>query len=261
MLAIAFTGVIQHEVEQAQLRRLTASIREEAGTGCVIACNAAGLFANAARLEAQIEMLFDSGIDVVFSGEQAIGRNAGRTVLAKAAWPVVRPINLAETAPGTGALLLNVEGGRIWMVSAADGTGKIPVSLPHVLLEKFFRNKPDKLPVVLNVDGTDVEYRRALMWRLAGYGGNVLFFGSGSGFMADLSGRNSCERFIQNDIGVIENEGSIGGMTPEIWWQRHIDRFPAPVSPGWGLLRCDYTIVWLDENGKPHKHMQKTMRI
>lgn len=261
MLAIAFMGVIQHEVEQAQLRRLTASIRQEAGTGCIISCNAAGLFANAARLEAQVEMLFDSGIDVVFSGEQSVGRNAGRTLLARTSLPVIRPMNLGESTPGTGAFLMKTQFGSVWMLGVVDGSGKIPVSLPHAALDNFFRNKTDQLPVVLNVDGTDFAYRKALLWRCAAPGLTLLIFGSGAGFVAVPGDLKSDGSFLQPDVGVVENDGSIGGLAPEVWWQRNIDRVPVTAGAGWGLLRCDYTIVWLDEKLKPHKHLQKTMRM
>ncbi len=261
MLAIAFTGVIQHEVEQAQLRRLTASVRSEAGTGCIIACNAGGLFASAARLDAQIEMLFDSGIDVVFLGEQAIGRNAGRSALAGVSWPLIRPLNMPDEAPGRGAVLFNSQYGPVWMLSVADGTGKIPVVLPHLALENFFGNKNDAFPVVLNVDGTDFEYREALIWRFAVRGVSLLMFGSGCGFMAALNGPASEDYFFQPDVGSVVTDKSIGGLTPESWWQRNIDRIPVSPVAGWGMLRCDYTIVWLNENGKPQKHMQKTIRL
>ncbi|MDD3147515.1 MAG: YmdB family metallophosphoesterase [Candidatus Riflebacteria bacterium] len=261
MLAIAFTGVIQHEVEQAQLRRLTASVRSDAGTGCIIACNANGLFASASRLDAQIEMLFDSGIDVVFLGEQSIGRNAGRSALSGSTLPLVRPLNLPDAAPGRGAVLFNSQHGPFWMLSVADGTGKIPVALPHLALKEFFGNKTDSFPVVLNVDGTDYEYREALLWKFAARGLTLLLFGSGCGFMAALNEPENVECFFQPDVGVVVSDKSIGGLTPDSWWQRSVERVPVSPVAGWGLLRCDYTIVWLDENKRPQKHMQKTVKL
>jgi len=261
MLAIAFTGVIQHEVEQAQLRRLTASVRAEAGTGCIVVCNADGLFASAARLEAQIEMLFDSGIDVVFLGEQAIARNAGRSALMQSDRSLIRPANLAEACPGRGSLLFGGAEKSFWMLSAVDGTGKIPVEPPHVFLDKFFRNKTDDLPVIINVNGTDFDYRQALAWRYGSDKAGIFVFGCGTGFPTVIASMESEGCFLQHDTGSVVTGRSIGGLTPACWWQREIERLPvAPVSE-WGLLRCDYTVVWLDGNGKPQKYLQKTVML
>ena len=261
MLAIAFTGVIQHEVEQAQLRRLTASVRAEAGTGCIVVCNADGLFASAARLEAQIEVLFDSGIDVVFLGEQAIARNAGRSALMQSDRPLIRPANMAEACPGRGSLLYDSPDNSFWMLSVVDSTGKIPVEPPHIVLDKFFRNKTDDLPVIINVNGTDFDYRQALAWRYGSGGAAVLFFGCGTGCPTVITPGESAGCFLQHDTGSVVSNRSIGGLTTACWWQRQIERLPvAPVSE-WGLLRCDYTVVWLDEKRKPQKHLQKTVML
>ena len=259
MLAIAFTGVIQHEVEQAQLRRLTASVRADAGTGCIVVCNADGLFASAARLEAQIEVLFDSGIDVVFLGEQAIARNAGRSALMQSDRPLIRPANLARTCPGRGSLLFGGTEKSFWMLSVVDGTGKIPVEPPHVFLDKFFRNKTDDLPVIINVNGTDFDYRQALAWRYGSGRAAVLFFGCGTGSPTVVAPGEGC--FLQHDTGSVVADRSIGGLTPACWWQRQIERLPVAPASEWGLLRCDYTVVWLNGNGKPQKHLQKTVML
>lgn len=261
MLAVVFIGVIQHEVAQAQLRRLVTSVKSEAGTGCITLCNANGLFANAPRLDAQVEMLFDSGIDMVFLGEQAIARSAGRSILSRAAWPMVRPLNMSEEAPGVGALLFNTVTGPVWMLSVADGSGKIQVEPPHLALEKFFANKNDKFPVIINVNGNDFEYREAIAWRYAGRGCPVAIFGCGTGYPVSLSGFDHSDSFFHPDIGSVVVDRSVAGLTPETWWQRNIDRLPVAPMPGWGALRCDYTIVWLNENGKPQKYLQKTEKL
>ncbi len=260
MPAIAFIGVIQHEVEQAQLRRLIALVKEAAGPGCVVLVNANGLFATASRLAEQIELLFDSGIDAVFLGEQAIARNAGRSVLARAEFPMLRPVNMSETVPGRDKVLLNTPDGPFWLMSVADGTGKIPVSLPHTHLENFFGNKKDDFPVIINVNGTNLEYREALPWKFSNRPEQLLFFGSGTGLAGCYSVvSKSC--FLQRDIGSVVVDGSVSGVTPESWWQRNIDRVPANPVMAWGVLRCDYTIVWLNEDKKLHKQVQNTVKL
>lgn len=261
MLAVVFIGVIQHEVAQAQLRKLVTSVKSEAGDGCITLCNANGLFANAPKLDAQVDMLFDSGIDLVFLGEQAIARSAGRSNLTRASWPIVRPMNLADSSPGSGSILFDTVSGPVWMVSIADGSGKVQVEPPHIAIEKFFGNKKDKFPVIINVNGTDFEYREALTWKHASHDCSVIWFGCGSGHPVYLTEIDCSGSFLQPDVGSVVADRSVGGLTPETWWQRNIERVPVQPMPGWGALRCDYTIVWLNEKGKPQKFLQRTVKI
>jgi hypothetical protein len=67
--------------------------------------------------------------------------------------------------------------------------------------------------------------------------------------------------FLQQDVGAVVVDGSICGITPESWRQRNIDRVPANPAMAWGLLRCDYAIVWLNEQKKLHKQAQNVVKL
>ncbi|MDD2998909.1 MAG: YmdB family metallophosphoesterase [Candidatus Riflebacteria bacterium] len=261
MLAIAFIGVIQHEVAQAQLRRLLTTVKDEAGAGCVTLCNAGGLFSSAPSLESQVGMLFDSGIDVVFSGEQSVARSSGRSILAASKWSLVRPLNLDDSVPGKGALLLKTPAGPLWLIALSDGTGRMQVEPAHIVLEKFFSNKTDKFPVFINVDGTDLEYKKALTWKHSSEGSPLIWFGTGLGYPVSLVEMDCFGSFFQPDAGSVVVDGTVGALPPDIWWKRNIERVPVAAMPGWGALRCDYIIVRLDDQGKPRDFLQKTIRI
>jgi calcineurin-like phosphoesterase len=260
MLAIVFFGVFQHEVALPQLRRLVAAARSEAGDGCVAVCCAGGLFAGAPALESQIESLFESGIDLVFSGEQAIARNAGRQILAAGRWPIVRPLNLPDSAPGRGALLFDTAFGPLWMVAVADGTGKVQVEPAHLALERFFGNKKDQFPVVINVNGTDFDYKKALSWKYGRHAQGVTWYCCGSGQPSSCIEVTSDGLFLA-DTGSVVADNTINGIACDIWWKRNIEKFPVSSVPGWGCFRCDYSIVWFDEHGKTQKFVQKSLKV
>lgn len=261
MLATVFFGVFQHEVAQTQLRRLVDVARSEAGEGCVTLCNASGLFASAPALDAQIEMLFESGIDLVFLGEQSVARNAGRSALCNGRWPLVRPINLPEEAPGKGTLLFDTPIGPVWMLSLSDGSGKGQVAPAHGALESFFGNKSDSFPVFINVNGVDLEYKKALSWKYAGIKSPTAWFGSGTGFSAGPVEIDGAGNLFVADVGSVAAENTIEGVTCDVWWKRNIERLPVSPVAGWGSWICNYTIVWFDGKGKAQRFLQKSVKI
>lgn len=261
MPVFAFLGVLQHEVALMQLRRLVDAVRAKAGGDCIVLCNASGLFANAARLGSQIEQLFESGIDLVFPGEQAIARGAARTAMGSGRWPMVSPLNLPAGTFAQGAMLLPGESQSLWVISVLDGSGRIPVEPAHLALEKFFKNKNDKFPVLINVHGNDFDYKKALHWKYSNSGHQISWFGSGGGALSAACEISADGSFFQPETGVASCIGSVGGLSPDIWWQRKIERLPVAPQPGWGAWRCDYTLLWLDTDGKSQKFIYDTFEF
>ncbi len=261
MPVFAFLGVLQHEASSQQLRRLVDAVRALAGSGCVVLCNASGLFANAARLDAQVELLFESGIDLVFPGEQAIARGAARALVDSGRWPMVRPLNLPAGSPGRGTLLLDKFSEPAWIISVLDGSGRIPVEPAHLALAEFFRNKSDRFPVLINVHGNDYDYKKALAWKYEQSGHQISWFGSGGGAVSSACEIKADGSFYLPEAGNAAFRGSIGGLAPEIWWQRKIERLPVSPQPGWGAWRCDCTLLWLDSDGKAQKFICDTFEF
>jgi len=261
MPVFAFLGVFQHEVALQQLRKLVDAVRVLAGSGCVVLCNTSGLFANAARLDSQVEVLFESGIDLVFPGEQAIARGAARALVESGNWPMVRPLNLPANSPGQGAMLFDNHSEPVWLISILDGSGKIPVEPAHSALADFFRNKKDRFPVLINVHGNDFDYKRALAWKYENSGHQVVWFGSGCGAMSSACEICSDGTFYQPETGNAAWRGSIGGLAPDIWWKRKIEKLPVSPQPGWGVWQCDCTLLWLDNKGKALKFICKTFEF
>lgn len=262
MPIFAFLGVIQHEVPVEQLRRLVDAVRSEAGATCIVICNADGLFANAPRLDSQIGVLFDSGIDLVFLGEHSITRSAARDIVMSDRWPVVRPLNIAETSPGCGVRLLTFGNFSFWAIGLIDSTGKMQIRHPYKVLDEFFLNKKDSHNVLINMHGTDFKYKKALFLHHKKRKHQIFWFNSGAGFAACnpvIVSEHSV--FYQSDIGEVSCTNSIDGFSPEAWWKRKFDRLPVDRIPMWGLIYAEYTLLWVDSAGKPEKFIVRDIEV
>lgn len=260
MMALAFIGSIQHEIAKDAIRKLVDSVKTEAASECLVVCNANGLFATASKLDEQLEMLFDSGIDLVMVGEQAISRNCCRSVFAKAEWPVIKALNLPGSNEKTSVRNINQGGESFWFVSTVDGSGKVPVEHSYLKLDELLRNKKDNSIVIINENGVDYKYLQGLAYRYSQLDKTVLLFGSGNALATTPSLQNSNRCLLQCDVGAVVTENTVCGIDPEQWWIRNIDRRPLTLLPKWGALHCDYTIIWMN-NGKIERFTAKSIRI
>lgn len=260
MVAIAFIGTIQHDTAREAVHKLVDDIKAEASSDIIIVCNADGLFLTSSKLGEQLEMLFDSGIDLVMVGEQAISRNCCRSVLAKTEWPVLKPINLSGSTNRSSIKSISHKDESFWFISTAGQNGKIPIDYSYIKLDEFFQNKKDNLPVIINESLCDFKYLQALAWKYSKLGSSVLIFGSGTGLITipSLQYDNNC--LIQCDVGSVVTENTVFGFEPELWWKKNIDRRPLNLLPKWGALKCDYTIVNI-EKGKINSFFTKSIRI
>lgn len=260
MVVIAFIGSIQHDVEKDSIRRLVEAIKADAACDCIVTCNANGLFATASKLNEQLEILFDSGIDLVMVGEQAISRSCCRAVFAKAEWPVIKAINLPGSNNTNSIKQISHGDNTMWFISCADGSGKVPIDLPHLKLDEFFKNKKDNSAVIINESGSDLKYLKALAYRYSRFAYPVLILGSSTGEATRAEQLFSDKCLIQYDAGSVVTEKTICGIDPELWWKKSINRRPLTLLPKWGSLKCDYTLIWLSTE-KIEKYCVKSVRI
>ncbi len=260
MIAIAFIGTIQHDVSKDAIRMLISKIKEEASSDLLIVCNADGLFSSSTRLVEQLEMLFDSGIDLILVGEQAISRNCCRSVFAKTDWPIIKALNLPGSTTETSIKLINYKNESFYFISTAGQNGRIPVEFSYIKLDEFFQNKKDTSPVIIIESNANTKYLQALAWRYSNSNDVTLLFGVGTGFVTTPSYCFSEKSLFQSDIGSIVTENTVNGIEPELWWKKNIDRRPLTLLPKWGALKCDYTIVYFEE-GKIKNFFTKSVRI
>ncbi len=260
MLAVAFIGVIMHELTSGQVQALVTAAKTVAGENAVLVCNASGLFASAPRLGQQLELLFDSEIDLVFAGEQAIARNAGRSELQNVQRSILRPENFSSGAPGIGTKLLASGPDKIWMICLAEQSFKTPLEHAHEVLEVFFRNKKDTFPVFINVNGKDPDYKKALYWKYGKENGSVTIVGSGMNCCTGKARLSSTGSAFLADAGVVASEDSISGMAPELWWKRNIGRLPIAVLPGNGRIEADFSVFFY-ENGRAVKSITEKLLV
>jgi calcineurin-like phosphoesterase len=260
MLAVAFIGVIMHELTSGQVQALVTAAKKAAGQNVVLVCNASGLFASAPRLGRQLELLFDSEIDLIFAGEQAIARNAGRNELQVGQRSILRPENFSLGAPGIGTKMLVAGQEKIWMICLADQSFRTPLEHAHEVLEDFLRNKKDTFPVFINVNGKDPDYKKALFWKYAKDNGSVTIVGSGMNFCTGKAQISPTGSAFQADAGVVASEDAIAGMAPELWWKKNIGRLPVAALPGNSRIEADISLFFY-ENGRVVKTLAEKLLV
>lgn len=260
MFALAFIGTIQQDVTKDSIRRLIQTIKDDALSDCLIVCNADGLFSNSSKLGEQLELLFDSGIDLIFVGEQAISRNCCRSVLQKSEWPVLKALNLTGSTIKTSIRSISHKEETFWFISTAGQNGKIQVDYSYIKLDEFFRNKKDDFPVFIVESNAEYKYLQALSWRYSKLGYSILLFGTGTGVLTlpSLIYTDNC--LLQCDLGSIVVENTVNGIEPQLWWRKNIERRPLTLLPQWGAMKCDYTVI-LMENKKIVSFFTKSIRI
>ena len=260
MVAIAFIGMIQHEISKDSFRKLIQTVKSDAICDSIVVCSADGLFSTASKLDEQLELLFDSGIDLVFVGEQAISRNCCRSVFAKGEWPIIKAINLPGSTDKSSIKRIDHNGEAFWFISTSGQKGKIPVDYSYLKLDGFLKNKNDNLPVIILESNAEYKYLQALAYRYSKLDYSVLLLGAGAGFITSPTLRYSEKCYLQCDIGSVVTENTVNGFDSELWWKKNIERRAITLIPQWGSLICDYSIVYLKE-GKIEKFFTKSVRI
>jgi calcineurin-like phosphoesterase len=217
----------------------------------LVVCNASGIFLSAARLREQVEKLFDSGIDLVFSGEQALLRHAGRQELEsnENGGIIVRPINLPEGSPGIDLATIESPNGKIIATSVAQSTGRLPLNNGIKELEAIFQQNIEKCPILVNLTGTDLDFKKAISWNFKDVGFPVHWIGSGIHQLSAFPELNFGSLFLA-DAGKVSSKLSIAGIAPEIWWKRKVQRIPVSPLPDSSPIVCDSTILEVDSNGR-----------
>lgn len=213
-------------------------------------CNASGLFGAGGRPASHFERLFDSGIDIVTLGAKSLARPAVREFLASdsSARTVIRPLNLPPGAPGNGSVKLETAAGACWIVSLDTGDDRMPVEPAWEALVSFERSLSDRLPVVIDMHGPDLELKQALAWRASSLGRPIHVIGTGLGCIAGHPAvRNG--RACVPDAGVAAEESAINGMSPDAWWQHREHLHGGSSIPPERIL-IDAIRLRLDENGR-----------
>ncbi|NLI75910.1 MAG: hypothetical protein GX442_05635 [Candidatus Riflebacteria bacterium] len=237
MPEILLLGPLQRDLPAEVWRGCLASLRSRFPAAGPVLVNANGLLRDSGAVDRFLEILFESGIDVVTLGDQAVARTAARRALDR--WPrLLRPLNLPPGAPGTGAVSIPTPSGPLWFVSLFTGTDRFPVDDPFAAFERFVRDCQPPA-VVVDVAGPDLEVKKALSWRWQGGNVPVHVVGTGLGVATDDLRVTGGRAFV-SDLGMIGDPDLIDGRSPADWWsdRHHLPR-PAADAPPPGYLRID----------------------
>ncbi len=250
MLSLLVLGVMTREIRASDLRSLMSSFCGDGDGATAVICNASGLFGTGGRPAGHFERLFDSGIDVITLGAKSLARPAVREFLASGSpvRPVIRPLNLPPGAPGTGSVKLETASGACWIVSLDTGDDRLPVEPAWETVASFERSLPDRLPIVIDMHGPELELKQALAWRASSFGRPVHVIGTGLGCIAGHPAvRNG--RACVPDAGVAAEESAINGMPPDAWWQ-HREHLRGGSSMPPERVLVDAVRLRLAENGR-----------
>lgn len=247
MLSLLVLGGMTREIRASDLRSLTASIRGDSKTGEAVICDASGLFGAGGRPAGHFERLFDSGIDVVTIGAKSLARPALRQALDSAG-PVLRPLNIPPGAPGKSSLKLETSSGACWIVSLDTGDDRLPVEPVWESLSSFESALADRLPLLVDIHGRDLELKQALAWRAAALSRPVHLIGTGLGCIAGHAVVKNGRACVP-DVGVAAEESAIGGVAPDVWWQLREHLRGAGAMPPERVM-IDAVRLRLDESGR-----------
>ncbi|MBF0407137.1 MAG: YmdB family metallophosphoesterase [Candidatus Riflebacteria bacterium] len=192
------------------------------------------------------DSLFDSGLNAVILGENAVIRSAVRDYLNSYPQMFVRPLNLPGKAPGAGAVLHEHEGTKFWIAALSTPNDRQPSDDPVKVFVNWIGSKQDDYPIFVFISGTDIPLKKAIAWYLGNLPHRIFITGVGMGNSANLL-EKSPERFFALDIGTIGCEKNICGWNPEDWWQKFHEKNHIEYTPPTGKIISEYLSFSLDE--------------
>ncbi len=247
MPVILFLGTVSAGVSPLELRKMIGSWKYgEAGCDLVVG-NGNGVLGSRGNVSAHLEKLFDSGIDIVTSGGDALARTGTRPLLVSGR-PVIRPLNFPPAAPGKGFHVIDLGTGRLGVVNLFTGNDKVPVDDPLDVLDSFIRSEGNPVRgVLVDVFGRDLELKKALFLRARSWQVPVHIIGTGFHLpTGDAEIRSG--RFFVSDAGGIELEDMIAGFPTDAWWSRRRRIPPVPVPEPSGRVVASGIRLTLGEN-------------
>lgn len=177
-----------------------------------------GIFETEGNVIPFLDRLFDSGIDVMVTGKAIMARAATREFLDQGR-PVIRPLNLPGSAPGCGVLTRTIGGVSMRLVVLDLDDADALVTDGISALNTWLAAETDTSPLFLVLFGGNLDDKKALLWGLSRQPRRILAIGGGMGIPATLPLTWPNGSFVQ-DVGRIEQEWALNGLSPECWWAR-----------------------------------------
>lgn len=247
-LEILWLGSILRILPHDVLRTCLAELWRRYPSVDITIVNADKILRQGIHAEEFIALLFESGIDVVTLGEEAIARTSSRRALNK--WPhLVRPLNLPPAAPGNGAIPLPNSGeANFWLVSLTTGSERFPVEDPFDILEAFTKEHSPSA-IFIDASGPLLSVRKALYWRFQEKPWFVHLLGSGLEVATDDLLVHNGSLFL-TDNGIIGDETLIEGLPMPLWWaqRRHLSNIEN-AAPSTANLRIEGLYMVVEATG------------
>lgn len=145
MIKILFIGDIVGRPARDYLKELIPSLRKELGLDFIIANgeNAAG---GSSVTPDTAKDIFNSGINVVTTGDHIFKKKESREALAK--WDIIRPLNYGELAAGRGYIIKEVRGVKIAVINLLGRVFMQPVDCPFKAVRKILEDVRKEAKVI-----------------------------------------------------------------------------------------------------------------
>ncbi len=166
MIRLLFIGDIVGKPAREYLKRLIPVLRKERGPDLIIANgeNAAG---GSSLTPDTASELFDSGIDIVTTGDHIFKKKESREVLRTRA--VIRPLNYGELAEGKGYIIKEVKGTKVGVINLLGRVFMQPVDCPFKAVKAVLEDiKREAAVIFVDMHAEATSEKLAMAYFLAG---------------------------------------------------------------------------------------------
>lgn len=145
-MKILFIGDIVGKPARSYLNQLLPSLRKELSLDFIIANGENSAGGSSITLDTSKD-LFNSGIDLITSGDHIFKKKEARDVLANS--DTLRPLNYGETAPGSGYLIKEAAGSKIAVVNLLGRVFMQPIDCPFRAIKAVLEDIRSQAKIII----------------------------------------------------------------------------------------------------------------
>ncbi|UCD15646.1 MAG: TIGR00282 family metallophosphoesterase [Candidatus Omnitrophota bacterium] len=243
-MKILFIGDIVGKPARIYLKESLAGIRGALNADFVVANgeNAAG---GSSVTPDTAREIFDSGVDVITTGDHVFKKKEARDVLEK--YDCVRPLNYGEFAAGSGVLIKEVKGQKVAVINLLGRVFMQPVDCPFKAVRDIIEDvKSQAKIIVVDMHAEATSEKLAMGYFLSGKVSAVV------GTHTHIP--TADERILENYTAYITDVGMTGSFDSVLGREKHqiIERFVTNMPVRFNLaqkdIRMQAVIVDVDED-------------
>jgi len=230
-MRILFIGDIVGRPARDYLKELIPSLKKELSLDFIIANgeNAAG---GSSLTMDTAKDIFDSGIDVVTSGDHIFKKKESKEALDK--FDIIRPLNYGELAAGEGYIIKKVKGKKVAVINLLGRVFMQPVDCPFKAVRDILESvKKQAKIIIVDMHAEATSEKLAMGYFLAGKASAVV------GTHTHIP--TADERIMENYTAYITDVGMTGSFDSVLGREKHqiIERFISNMPVRFNLAQLD----------------------